>query len=50
MQAADTAGGELVTVSEIAALKANVTQLQQELADVRAMVERMARELGIAPP
>jgi len=48
MQAATHAEGELVTVSEIAALKANVTQLQQDLAQVRATVERMARELGIA--
>jgi len=49
MQATGDAGGELVTISEIAALKANVTQLQQELADVRATVDRMARELGIGP-
>jgi uncharacterized protein len=48
MQVGDSADGELVTVSEIAALKANVTQLQQELATVRAIVERLARELGIA--
>jgi uncharacterized protein len=48
MQVADSNDGELVTVSEIAALKANVTQLQQELATVRAIVERLARELGIA--
>lgn len=50
MQLTDNAGGELVTVSEIAALKANVTQLQQDLAEVRAMVNRIAGELGIAPP
>ena len=49
MQVPMGAEGELVTVSEIAALKANVTQLQHELADLRALVERMARELGIAP-
>ena len=49
MHVADNAAGELVTISEIAALKANVTQLQQELADVRATVERMARELGLGP-
>ncbi len=48
MQVPDSADGELVTVSEIAALKANVTQLQHELATVRAIVERLARELGIA--
>ncbi len=40
---------DMVTVSEIVTLKANVSQLQQELAETRAMVERMARELGIAP-
>lgn len=49
MQVPMGAEGELVTVSEIAALKANVTQLQHELADLRALVERLARELGIAP-
>lgn len=48
MQVADSTDGEPVTVSEIAALKANVTQLQHELATVRAIVERLARELGIA--
>jgi len=40
---------DMVTVSEIVTLKANVSQLQRELAETRAMVERMARELGIAP-
>lgn len=49
MQVPMGAEGELVTVSEIAALKANVTQLQHEVADLRALVERLARELGIAP-
>ncbi|MEP7329697.1 MAG: YceH family protein [Betaproteobacteria bacterium] len=48
MQLIESADGELVTVSEIAALKANVTQLQHELADLRALVDRMAHELGIA--
>ncbi len=43
----DGSAGDMVTVSEIVTLKANVTQLQQELAEVRAVVERMARELGI---
>ncbi|MEO6566976.1 MAG: YceH family protein [Casimicrobiaceae bacterium] len=43
----DGPAGDMVTVSEIVALKANVTQLQQELAEVRAVVERIARELGI---
>ena len=49
MQVPMGAEGELVTVSEIAALKANFTQLQHEQADLRALVERLARELGIAP-
>jgi uncharacterized protein YceH (UPF0502 family) len=44
------AGGEAVTVSEIAALKANVTQLQDELASVQATVARLCAELGITLP
>jgi len=46
---ADCPESDMVTVSEIVTLKANVSQLQRELAETRAMVERMARELGIAP-
>lgn len=37
-----------VSVGEIAALKANVTRLEAELADLRALVEKLYRELGIA--
>lgn len=37
-----------VSVGEIAALKANVTRLETELADLRALVEKLYRELGIA--
>ncbi len=37
-----------VSVGEIAALKANVTRLETELADLRVLVEKIYRELGIA--
>jgi uncharacterized protein YceH (UPF0502 family) len=40
-------GAEVVTIGEIAALKANVTQLQRELAEVKAKVARLCGELGI---
>ena len=49
LPATESPENDMVTVSEIVTLKANVTQLQHELAEVREMVERMARELGIAP-
>jgi uncharacterized protein len=39
--------GDIVTVAEIAALKANVSQLQQELAGVKDMVAKLYAELGI---
>jgi uncharacterized protein YceH (UPF0502 family) len=45
-----TAEGDVVTVSELAALRANVTELQSELAAVRATVAKLCAELGIAPP
>jgi hypothetical protein len=38
--------GETVTVGEIAALKANVAQLQQEVGALRATVDRLLLELG----
>ncbi len=41
-----TTGGELVTVGEIAALKANVAELQREVAALRATVARLCAELG----
>lgn len=44
--AADPA--ERVTIGEIVALRAEVTALKSELSGVRATVERLARELGIA--
>lgn len=37
-----------VSLSEIATLKANVTRLETELADLRTLVEKLYKELGIA--
>lgn len=39
--------GEAVTVSEIAALKANVDRLESEVAQLRETVARLCRELGV---
>ncbi len=47
--AAGDAPDDAVTVGEIAALKANVAQLQDELAALQATVARLCAELGIAP-
>jgi hypothetical protein len=44
------AGGEAVTVSEIAALKANVTHLQEELSALKTAVARLCAELGTPAP
>lgn len=41
--------GERVTIGELAALRANVAQLQDELAQVRAAVDRLTKELGLPP-
>jgi len=41
------AGDDAVTVSEIAALKANVGRLEAEVAELRGTVARIARELGL---
>ncbi|HEY6053843.1 MAG TPA: DUF480 domain-containing protein [Gaiellaceae bacterium] len=38
-----------VSVSELAVMKANLDQLQQEVAALRATVARLCQELGIAP-
>jgi uncharacterized protein len=38
-----------VSLGEIAALRANVSALQDELAVVKATVQRLCRELGIEP-
>jgi uncharacterized protein YceH (UPF0502 family) len=44
---ADAAGGDTVTVGEIAALKANVDRLEGEVAALKETVARLCRELGI---
>ena len=46
--AADVAG--VIAVSEVAALRANVGRLQDELAALQAVVARLCAELGIQPP
>jgi uncharacterized protein YceH (UPF0502 family) len=40
-------GGDAISVSELAAIKANVDQLQSEVAALRETVARISRELGI---
>ena len=47
---AAAAEGDVVTVSELAALRANVAELQSELGTMRATVAKLCTELGIAPP
>ena len=42
--------GDIVTVSELAALRANVAELQSEIATIRTTVAKLCSELGIAPP
>ena len=49
LAAANTASAaETVTLGEIAALRANVAQLTTELAEVKATVARLCKELGVA--
>ncbi len=48
--AAGVADDDIVTLSELATLKANVAALADELASVRAVVEKLAKELGVPPP
>jgi len=45
-----TAEGDVVTVSELAAMRANLTEMQGELETLRATVAKLCAELGIAPP
>jgi uncharacterized protein YceH (UPF0502 family) len=45
-----TAEGDVITMSELAALRANVTELQHELATIRATVAKVCAELGVTPP
>jgi uncharacterized protein YceH (UPF0502 family) len=47
---ADETGPDVVTVSEIAALKANIAHLHDELASLKAAVARLCAELGVTPP
>ena len=42
-------GSEAVAVGELAAIRANVDQLQGEVAALKETVARLCRELGIAP-
>jgi uncharacterized protein YceH (UPF0502 family) len=46
-EAAPADAGERVTIGELAALRANVAQLQEELASVKAAVARLLKELGL---
>ena len=43
------ASAEAVTVSELAAIKANVDQLQAEVAELRETLARLAKEIGFTP-
>ena len=47
---ADEAGNGAVAASEIAALKANVANMQEELATLKALVARLCAELGAPGP
>jgi uncharacterized protein YceH (UPF0502 family) len=47
--AAPAAGGDALTVSELAAMKANIDQLQGEIAALKETVARLCKELGIPP-
>jgi uncharacterized protein YceH (UPF0502 family) len=44
----ETAQDESVTTGELAALKANVARLRDEVAELRLPIDRLYRELGIA--
>ena len=48
--AAAGAGDDAITVSEIAALKANVAQLQHEFAALKATVAKLCADLGAGGP
>ncbi len=45
-----TDASAVIAVSEVAALRANVGRLQDDLAALQAVVARLCAELGIAPP
>jgi uncharacterized protein YceH (UPF0502 family) len=44
------AEGDVITVSEIAALRVNIAEMQDELGTIRATVAKLCAELGIKPP
>ncbi len=44
------ADGDAVTVSELAALRANVAELQGEIETLKASLAKLCAELGVAPP
>ena len=46
-QAAATLDDDSVTTGELAALKSNIAQVRDELAELRALVERLYQELGV---
>ena len=44
------ADGDVVTVSELAALRANVADLRGEIATLKASLAKLCADLGVAPP
>jgi uncharacterized protein YceH (UPF0502 family) len=49
VSAPSVSGSDAVSVSELAAMKANIDQLQREVAELRETVARLGKELGISP-
>jgi hypothetical protein len=45
--AATASGGDAISASELAAMKANIDQLQAEVAELREAIAKISRELGI---
>jgi len=41
-------GGDAVSVSELASMKANIDQLQREVAELRETVARLEKDLGVS--
>ena len=41
--------GDAMSVSELAAMKANIDQLQREVAELKETVAKLGRELGVSP-